>query len=347
MNLNLPENFKQYKGEVELIFKDIHGNIIDRHRENNIIKVFAKEILAHKLAPANVWDPSANSGSGDWIAHDLDLEQFSPRYIVFGASFDADGNPLDLEDSRFYTADSVTGGYIPVTLGAGAEYDGGLINAVPISEPYRPLKRVERIYFESSYQPAGVPLLEADVRAMYNTIVFETTLTQDEYNGFGTSTSDFFTITEVALVGAKEVGSLGSCECDPRNIFLEGDSSDAALLATANGTTTISLSDTSEDIVNIIKEGDQIKLTGANTTEQDDTDILDQTSPYYLVVSKSLGGADLVLDRTPVNSDGDAITGDVGVFKDGFKIFSHRILSSPARKNASTEIVCRWRISLN
>ena len=186
---------------------------------------------------------------------------FSAKYIVFGASFAADGSPLDTADTRFYNKDSVTGTYIPITLGTGAEYDGGLVNAIPISEPLRSLKKIERIYFETSYQPAGTPLLQADVRAVNNVIVFETTLRKSEYNGFGTSISDHFTISEVALVGAKEHStSLGSCECDPRDVFLTGTSdNNDALLANAGGAATISI-DSSESEIDMIKEGDQIKI---------------------------------------------------------------------------------------
>ena len=190
---NLTESYgangslRAYKGEIEFIFKDRQGRVIESRREHNIIKIFAKEILAHRLGYGKVWDPTAGTGTGAWVTHSIDLEEYAPKYIVFGASYDNDGNPLDTADTRYYTADSVVGGYIPIMLGSGAEYDGGLINAIPIAEPSRPLKRIERIYFEPSYQPAGTPLLQDDVRALNNIIVFETTLRKDEYNGFGTT----------------------------------------------------------------------------------------------------------------------------------------------------------------
>lgn len=336
---------KSYKGELEFLVRDRNGNVLNHFREQNIIKIFAKEILSHRLAPPNVWDPNADSGSGDWVAHSIDIDEFAPKYIVFGASFDDDGNPLDQADTRFYTPDTVTGGYIPITLGVGAEYDGGLINAVPISEPDRPLKRVERFFFESSYQPSGTPLLQDDVRAINNVIVFETTLLKEEYNGIGGSGSDAMTITEVALVGASEVGTIGACECDPRSLFLLGDGSDVALLASAPGTATVSL-DPSVTDVDLIKEGDQVKIVAAGVTAGSD-DTLDQVSPYYLVVSKALGGRDITLDRVPVDSDNVPITGEIGVLRDGFRIFSHRVLRNPVRKNDAIEIVVRWRIILN
>jgi len=335
--------YRSYDGEVEIIVRDKHGRVIDTRREHNLVKIFAKEILSHRLPYSKVWDPNASTSEGAWVAHNIDIDEFAAKYIVFGASFDGDGNPLDAADTRFYTTDSIVGGYIPVTLGAGAEYDGGLINPVPIAEPYRPLKRIERVYFEPSYQPAGTPLLQADVRAMNNIVVLETTLLKTEYNGFGVTSSDYFTLTEVALVGAAEVDSVGACECAPRDIFLTGE--DGPLLASASGTATITLDGSVID-VDFIKEGDQIKIVDPNSTAADD-EILDQLNPYYLVVSKTLGGHDVTLDRTPVTSANVALTGDVGVLRDGFRIFSHRILKTPVKKSEDFEIVVRWRIIMN
>jgi hypothetical protein len=355
MQIILPEQYgrrrtakgivQTYKGEIEFEIRDVTGRTIERIREPNLVKIFAKEILAHRLPHSKVWDPNANGGAGDWVTHNIDIEEFAAKYICFGASFDENGNPLDAADTRFYTEDSVIGGYIPISLGTGAEYDGGLINAVPIAEPTRPLKRVERVYFEPSYQPAGTPLLQDDVRAINNVVVLETTLLKDEYNGLGITASDYFTLTEVALVGAVETGSVGACECDPRDIFLTGNSSSDPFVATASGTATISL-DSSEVDVDYIKEGDQIKVIEAGTTAGDD-EVLDQVTPYYLVVNKALGGRDITLDRTPVNSEGAAITGTIGVLRDGFRIFSHRILKTPVKKSADFEIVVRWRIIMN
>lgn len=334
---------KTYDGEVEIEIRDLRGNIHERRREHNIVKIFAKEILSHRIPYSKIWDPTGGSGAGDWVAHNIDLEEFAAKYIVFGASFDENGNPLDAADTRYYTPDSIVGGYVPIPLGTGAEYDGGLINAIPIAEPYRPLKRIERIYFEPSYQPAGTPLLQPDVRAINNIVVLETTLRKDEYNGFGITTSDFFTLTEVALVGAAEIGSVGACECDPRDIFLTGDN--GPLLATASGTSTISL-DSSVTAVDLIKEGDQIKIVDQAYTAADDA-ILDQLNPYYLVTNKALGGRDITLDRTPVTVSNVALTGAIGVLRDGFRIFSHRILKTPVKKSEDFEIVVRWRIILN
>lgn len=336
---------KSYKGEIEFIVKDRHGRVLNSVREPNLVKIFAKEILSHRLPYSKVWDPSAGGGAGDWVTHNIDLDEFAAKYIVFGASFDDDGNPLDTADTRFYTEDSVIGGFVPISLGVGAEFDGGLINPVPISEPTRPLKRIERVFFEPSYQPSGTPLLQEDVRAMNNVVVLETTLLKSEYNGLGITASDFFTLTEVALVGAAEVGAVGACECAPRDIFLTGSSDGDAFLATASGTTTISL-DSSETEVDAIKEGDQVKIVTAGSTAEADS-ILDQLNPYYLVVSKATGGRDIVLDRVPVDADDNELTGEIGVLRDGFRIFSHRILKSPVKKSEDFEIVVRWRIILN
>ena len=355
-HLTIPEQYglkrtpkgrvKAYQGEIEFEIRDRNGRVLQRIREPNLVKIFAKEILSHRLPHANVWDPNASGGAGDWVAHSLDLAEFAAKYIVFGASFDDVGNPLDTADTRFYTEDSVVGGFVPISLGTGAEYDGGLINAVPISEPTRPIKRVERVFFESSYQPAGTPLLQADVRAMNNVVVLETTLLKAEYNGLGITTSDFFTLTEVALVGASEIGSVGACECDPRDIFLTGDSSGGeAFLASASGTSTVSL-DPSVTEVDAISEGDQIKIVQSGTTSAEDS-VLNQLNPYYLVISKAVGGRDLVLDRVPVDQDDLAITGEIGVLRDGFRIFSHRILKTPVKKSEDFEIVVRWRIIMN
>lgn len=355
MELKLPEHYgirktskgfeQVYQGEIEFEIRDKQGRVLSQHREPNLVKIFAKEILAHRLPYSKVWDPNATGGSGAWVAHDIGIDEFAAKYIVFGASFDENGNPLDTADTRFYTEDSVSGAFVPVTLGAGAEFDGGLINAVPISEPDRPLKRIERIFFEPTYQPAGTPLLQADVRPMNNVVVLETTLLKAEYNGMGVTTSDFFTITEVALVGAAEMGALGACECDPRDVFLTGSSDGDAFLASAPGTATVSL-DATETEVDAIKEGDQVKIVQAGSTAEED-EILNQVNPYYLVTSKALGGRDITLDRVPVDADNAALTGSIGLLRDGFRIFSHRVLSTPVKKSVDIEIVVRWRIIFN
>ena len=336
--------YKEYHGVIEFIFKDRNGRIIGTHSEPNIVKIFAKEMLAHRLPSTEIWDPDAGTGTGDWVASGLDLEEeFSARYILFGASFDEDGVPLDTADTRFYSEDPVTGGFTPVRLGPGAEFSGGLINAIPLAEPDRPLMRVENIDFEPSFQPAGKPFLEDDVRAINNVLVLETTLKLDEYNGFGLSGSDFFTITEVALAGGKRLTTLGACECTPRELFLDGSSDDDALLVTLSAGADVLSIDGSESEVDLVKEGDQIKLVAAGGSAKEN-DELDQINPFYLVLAKQPGGRDIQLDRVPVDSNNTPLSGTLGIFRDTLRIFSHRILSSPLKKSSVFEILTRWRI---
>lgn len=337
---------RSYKGEIEFIFKDKRGRVIKTHVEPNIVKIFAKEMLAHRLPYSKIWDPSANSGVGAWVASSVDPdEEFAAKYILFGASYDSDGVPLDTNDTRFYTTDPVTQIAVPIRLTPGADFEGGLINAIPIAEPGRPLKRIENIDFEPTYQPAGTPQLQADVRALNNIVLLETTLRPEEYNGFGTSGSaggDAFTITEVALAGGIELGTIGACECDPKELFLEGAEGGVALAATANGTDVITLDATSGDL-DVIRAGDQIKIVGAGGTANS-SDTLNQVSPYYLVLAKSVGGRDIQLDRVPTDANQVALTGSIGVFRSTLRIFSHRILSTPVRKTSDFEILVRWRI---
>lgn len=345
MNVINTETLKDglYKGEIEFIFKDRNGMVVGRHVEPNIVKIFAKEILSHRMAFSKVWDPTAGSGAGAWVPSGIDPnEDFAVKYILLGASFDANHVPLDTNDPRYYTQDPVTGFFVPITLGPGADYQGELINAIPLSEPERPLKRIEAVTFSPTYQPAGTPLLQDDVRAINNIVYFETTLKLDEYNGFGVTDSDFFTITEVALAAGKEIDASNACEKLPRDCFLEGHADGTALNATANGTDVVTL-DTSESDVDLIKQGDQIKLTLQGGTDET-TDPFSQITPFYLVVSKVPGGRDIQLDRVPVNSTQQPIVGPVGIFRDTLRIFSHRILTSPVKKSNNFEITIRWKI---
>lgn len=337
---------KAYRGELEFEVRSArNGRIVNTVRQPNIVKIFAKEILSHRLVPPHVWDPNADGGGGAWVSHSINIDEYAPKYMCLGASYDSNGLPLDTADTRYYNYDQVSNSYVPVALDVGADYGGGLINAIPIAEPARPLKRIERVYFEPSYQPAGVPLLQSDVRAINNVVVFETVLEKDEYNGFGLTPQDFFTLTEVTLVGAPEVGTVGTCECDPHSVFLQGMDG-VSLTCNLSGTATISLDPSvPANFVNLIQEGDQVKLVqvggGVNAVT------LGQVSPYYLVISKQNGGRDIVLDRTPVNSSNVSLTGQVGVFQDTFRIFSHRILVSPVKKSSDYEITIRWRIIMD
>jgi len=343
-NENLP--YKTFKGEIEFIIKDKAGRVIDRIIEPNIVKIFAKECLSHRLPFSKIWDPDAATGSstgaGAWVDSEVDPnEDFAVKYILLGASFDANGVPLDTEDTRYYYLDPVTETYRPITLEPGAHYDGGLINAIPIAEPDRPLKRIENVTFRTTYQPAGTPLLQDDVRAINNILVVETTLTTAEYNGFGLTDSDFFTITEVALAAGKTLDAVGVCECTPRELFLDGP-----YPAEFSGGDVVTL-DEASDVLNI-KQGDQIKITapdGSGGTEG--TGDLDQPNSFYLVMSKAETGRDLQLDRVPTTSAGVPLTGQVNVWRDTLRIFSQIVLSAPVKKSNVYEILIRWSIIMN
>jgi len=324
---------REYFGEVEIEFRDPKTKeIIETRREPNIVKIFAKEIMSHTVMHDKVWDPLGGTGGGAWVENDS-FDDFKLKYMLLGASYDENGVPLDANDARYYQRDEVTGLYKPNQLLPGADYDGGLINAIPIDEQNnRPLKKIENIYWEPTYQPAGTPLLQPDVRAINNVLVVETTITEDEYNGFGLVESDHFTITEVALCAGIEISSVADCDVDPRDLFLEGP-----YAATASGGDVITLTEPADN--DKITKGDQIKLLPDGTG----TDAEEQVSPYYLVLDKQDSGADITLDRTPME-DASVIAGDVNVWRDTFRIFSHRILSTPAKKSSSFEITIRWRI---
>lgn len=340
--------YQTYRGEIEFIIRDRLHQVVDRIVEPNIVKIFAKEILAFRAPHSRIWDPEANSGLGDWVASGIDpAEDFSLKYILFGASFDDDGIALEADDPRFYVDDPVTGIPVPVRLDPGAGFEGGLINAIPISEPGRPLKRIERIAFEPTFQPAGTPLLQDDVRAMNNILILETTLELDEYNGFGVSGSDVFTITEVGLAAAKELDVVGSCEKDPKDLFLEKNSEGRAIAVNLSGGDVVSI-DSSEDEIDLIKQGDQVKLVALDPgTDPSFADILDQINPFYLVVSKQLGGRDIQLDRVPEDSERNPLIGQAGLLRSTLRLFSHRILKSPVKKTGDFEIIVRWRILFN
>jgi len=351
--IHLTDTYKYatYKGEFEIEVRDLQGRVVHRHREPNLIKIFAKEMLSHALPYSQVWDPNGGTGAGEWVDNTVDpLEEFKAKYILFGASFDANGLPLSTADPRYYSTDPITGGAVAITPDVGADNGGDLINPIPISEPTRPLKRIERVYYEASYQPSSTPLLQDDVRAINNVLVMETTLRTDEYNGFGVTASDFFTITEVALAGGAPLGSdIGACECEPQYLFLEGvgGNKDQQVTVAMNASSTISIDPAVAAVdVNRIVEGDQILLVAqAGSTEAYGD--MDQVNPYYLVVSKAVGGRDIVLDRTPVDNTGTALTGAAGIYRSTLRLFSQRVLAIPFQKSSSFEIVVRWRIAFN
>jgi hypothetical protein len=339
-------------GVVEFIIRDKNGKVIDHIAERNVIKIFAKEMLSHCLPGSEKWDPDANGGDGGWISSDVNIDDnYSARYILLGASFDENGTPIGTNDTRFYTQDPVTGQFVPIRLDPSADYNGGLINAIPISEPDIPLKRIENINYNSSYQPTGSPLVDDTVRAVNNILVVETVIETNEYNGFSGTDNDFFTISEVALAGGRKFDGVSQCGLIPRDLFLQGlynSTSDyeSSISAVANGTNVISIASSEpNDAVSLFKKGDQIKIVN-NNSNQDSYTTLNQINPYYLITDTS-GGRDLVLDRVPVDSDDSIISGDIGIFKDTLKIFSHRILSTPIQKSGNFQITVKWNIIFN
>jgi hypothetical protein len=344
------DDHKGAKGIIEIIVRDKRGNVVNHYFERNIVKIFAKEMLSHRIPSSEIWDQQANSGAGAWVASGIDpTEEFSARYILLGASFDENGVPLDTNDSRYYTTDPVTGQIVPIRLNPGAEFNGSLINAIPLAEPGRPLKRVEEIAFQATFQPSGTPILQEDVRGMNNIVKLSTTLRLEEYNGLGVSESDFFTITEIALAGGKKFDAINDCECTPRELFLEGlptssSGGGGAIPVIANGSDVVSI-DPSVTNVDLVKEGDQIKLVGVNDAVNEES--IDQVNPFYLIISKAVGGRDIQLDRTPVTRSNDPITGNVGIYRDTLRLFSHRLLSVPLKKSSDFEIVVSWFLIFN
>lgn len=345
--IKLPERVKNYRGEIEIIIRDKQKRIVDIHRENNLVKVFAKEILPHCLSPAEIWDPNANSGSGGYVDSGIS-DDFTPKYILFGASYDdATGQPLDVQDPRYYIHNASSNSFIPLKPNVGADNEGDLIHPIPISEPSRPLKRIESVSFIPSYQPSDSPLLDDSVRAINNVVAFETILRLDEYNGFGTSSGDFFTITEVALASGKQLDSIGSCECPPKRLFLEGvgGANNVPITCITSGASTISVDGSVASIdVDRIQNGDQIFITELEGTGTEPYETLNQVQPYYLVTNKVVGGRDITLDRTPTDSNGNPISGNIGIFRSSLRIFSQRILTVPFKKSSDYEITVRWLI---
>ncbi|MDP1711961.1 MAG: hypothetical protein Q8K86_05840 [Candidatus Nanopelagicaceae bacterium] len=333
-------------GMLEFIIKDKNGNIVEQIRQPNIVKIFMKEVLSHRMPFNEVWNPVGGTGTGAWEATTVDPDGvFGVKYILFGASFDSHGVPLDNNDSRYYVTDPVTGQKVPIRLGVGAEYGGGLINAVPLAEPGRPLMKIETVSFEPSAQPAGTPLLNDDVRTLNNVVVLQTELKLEEYNGFGQTNSDYFTICEVALAAGRKIDHVGLCNCDPHTLFLEGHTDGTPLTATANGTDVVSL-DPAELLVDLIQVGDQVKIVAPGGSA-DDPVAFGQVTPFYLVTSKLPGGRDILLDRVPVNTTNVPITGAVGLYKDTLRIVAHRVLSVPLRKSDNFSIIVRWSILFN
>jgi hypothetical protein len=186
-------------------------------------------------------------------------------------------------------------------------------------------------------------------------VQLETVLRINEYNGFGVTDNDIFTITEVALAGGHKFDTVGSCNLTPSDLFLIGvppstgstaGDEHVAVAVVTNGTNVVTISDSEPtSSLTAFKEGGQIKLVSRGGT-QSDHDTLNQVNPYYLVTEYN-GGRDLVLDRVPVDDQNNPLTGDAGVFDASLRLFSHRILSFPVQKSANFEITVRWNIIFN
>ena len=349
--LNVSDNYNTYKGTIEIIIKDRSGHVVDRIIEPNLIKVFAKEMISHRLPYSKYWSPTANSGAGGWVNTNIDPnEEFSIKYMLFGASFDGDNSPIEGQaDNRFYRFDTVSSSYVALSPSVGASNDGDLINPIPINAASgRPIKKIEKVSFAPSYQPADSPLVDDKVRAINNVVVFETTLRAHEYNGFGVSDGEYFLITEIALAGGRLV-SEGACECPPQYLFLEGvgGAHDISLDAEANGGPTVTIdSSVSINDVNRFKIGDQVLVVGrAGSAETYDK--LGQVNAHYLVTDKLSGGRELQLDRTPVDINGDPITGQIGVYRNTLRLFNHKIISQPYKKSIVYEVTIKWSIIFN
>ena len=337
-------------GAVEITIRDRNGVILEQYSEPNIVKIFAKEMLPHRLPSSEIWNPLANGGLGNWEPSNVDpKEEFAARYIVLGASFDNNGLPVN-NDPRYYVQDSVTGLWGPIQLGPGADYNGSLINPIPLNDNGRPLKKIEGIVFNPSYQPAGTPIMQENVRAVNNTVRLSTVLKLDEYNGFGRGGSDFFTITEVALMGGMKHGLVGTVDYSPTALFLEGREGTSGSEPEADKVPFVCGDNThpgiNGNVLTItqgnpayLSVGDQIKLVGS--TDSPEQESIPQVSPFYLITGKI--GPSIELDRTPIRSDtGNPVTGSCGIYRDSMRIFSHRILSAPCRKSADVEITITW-----
>ena len=189
---------------------------------------------------------------------------------------------------------------------------------------------------------------------MNNIVTLETTLQLNEYNGFGTSPSDYFVITEVALAGGYKFGAIGPpCGETPDQLFLQGSTSSgsaggsfsaAPIQCIGNGTDTISINPSEIDTSTIV-QGDQIKIVGPNDTRSQES--INQVSPFYLVITKATGGRDITLDRTPVDINNNPIIGPIGVYRSTLRLFSQRVLSVPFSKTSDFQITCQWQIVYN
>ncbi len=425
-NPSLSDSFKTLRGEIEILTKDVNGNVISSFRQPNLIKASAKEILA-KMVTNRIWN------GVQWEDNDTN-EEFELKYFLFGASFDENYAALGSSDPRFYTVNQLTNAITPIQLSPGGDY---LINPIPLRESENlPLKRIESMTWEASYQPSDTPYLNSDVRPMNNVLVLGTTIKPFEYNGL--DSNGYFTITEIALASGKEIDSDAASEltgssrtiaqCLPEHVFLEGvgESSINQVIGSISGNTfsidpsvadpdSIKIGDkvlivqrsinaeitapSSGNVISILPADaanllsyiggsvpvdgapaavdvggalNLIKITAINTGTGEVTfvkqttlgqdelgglavsisdsifvenyNLLDQTNPWYLVMSKQVGGRDVVLDRTPKDSDNVEVSGPAGIYRSTNRLFAHRILNAPVTKSSVYELEIKWRI---
>lgn len=277
--------------------------------DNNIIKVAAKEVMAINLAPPRVWDPNEQ----EWVDNSLS-DDMSVRYMWFGTGSTS-------------------------MLSSSFNYDGSLQEPILIST-LTPLKRIESVYLNNSYQPSGNPYNHDDVRAILNEIVFETVMKADEYNELPDTSGSDVILAEAGLVAARELPVDDDCGCAPDILFLGTENDGTAIPITFSGSEVVTINVSSSKHTTI-KAGDQIKIVASGTLKTDMHDVIEQHNPYYTVVEKLTNGRDLLLDRIPRNADNDILTGSAGIFRVGHRLICYKKIPV-FRKSFPLEITFSW-----
>lgn len=319
-------------GTIQIITKNKHGQTIKTHTQTNTLKTHLKETLTHQIQPNNLWNPNANNGTGAWQPNTTKLDRTTPRYIILGASYDTNGNPIQ-NDPRYYTTNNQNQ-TTPIKITPGNTHPNLLINPIPINTPNRPLKKIQNIYLTNTYQPAGTPTLQTDTQALNTTITFETTLQTEEYNGITGIGQDHFTITEIGIATGPEEYTTNPteavCEKLPHELFQN------TYNVNLTGTATVVI-DTTTDTTTL-HQGDQVQITDPTGTTQ--------LNNYYLIIHKTPGGHDITLDRIPTDTNGNPITGATTLIQNNMQIIAHRILTYPQTKNINTELTIRWSLHI-
>ena len=310
-NINVRDKAKNVmSGKLTCKVRNVLTGETSVFHEDNIIKASAKEIMAMSLAPQRVWDPNAQ----EWVAN-TSIDDLSVRYMWFGTA-----------------ADSV--------LETGFNYNGSLKEAIPISVSNTPLKRIEAVHLLNSYQPAGNAYNYDDVRPVLNEIVFETVMKADEYNEMPDTAGSDVILAEAGLVAAAEIELEDECNCTPDILFTGSENDGTAIPVTLTGSELISINPSSSKHTTI-KAGDCIKIVASGNLKTDEHDIVDQHNAYYMVVSKLEDGRDLLLDRTPRNSDNEALTGSLGIYRVGHRMICYKKIP-PFKKSYPLEITFSW-----